>query len=194
MVSCNSSGLDEILEDAKVVALYGQRAGRLRSGQLFEAIAAFESLPAPRSWAAPETVALQQALNQAVAEIAPTTLADIKRKDPFAAKDKKDIVKRASLIAFSILLMVITAGFTTLYNTGSELAILLEDIHRSEPAEKMAAIARQWKSAKADAEANETYFRMLDDLRELVAAAASLITTPETCGSSKPDLFEESRR
>lgn len=163
-----NDGLDEILEDAKRVARYGQRAGRLRSPQLFEAIAAFEAPPA-KGWSAPEAVALQQALNQAAMDIAPTTLNDIRRKDPFAPHTKADRRQRIGLIVFSILLMVVTAYFTILYNRGSDLALQLESIDRSRPAEKMAAVAREWRSAKIeeDGTSSETYYKMLDELREL---------------------------
>ncbi len=176
MVADMSNGLDEILADAKIMAQYGQRAGRLKSAQLFEAIAAFESIQF-RSWKAPEAVALQQALTQAAADIAPTTLSDIKRRDPFGPKDPKDFFRTGFLIAFSIVLMVATAYFTVLYNRGSELAILLQDIDKSKPAEKMAAVAREWNSAKFDDGASsETYFKMLDELRGLDARVKTYLS------------------
>lgn len=161
-----SNTLDDMLDDAKILADYGWRSGQLKDARLFEAIAAFENLGS-RTWKAPETANLQDALNEAVVSIAPTTLSDIKRRNPFAASTRPETVKRIALIAFSILLMVLTARFTILYNTGVELAAQLDEINEARPAEKMAAVARQWLSAKDEAGTNETYYRMLDELREL---------------------------
>jgi hypothetical protein len=163
--------LNELLADAKLAAAYGQRIGKLRSTDIFEAIAAFQALSA-KSWASREAVALQTALNQAIVDIAPTTLLDLREKDPFNPKNKQSLARRYSLIAMSILLMGITAFFTVLYNQGTDLIARLENVDKSRPSEKMAAVAREWQQAKFEdggkpAEAGETYYKMLDELREL---------------------------
>ena len=82
--------LDELLADARLTAAYGQRAGKLRSPHIFEAIAAFEALP-QKSWSSREAVALQKALNQAIVDIAPTTLLDIREKDPLNPANKQNL-------------------------------------------------------------------------------------------------------
>ena len=161
--------LEELLADAKLTAAYGQRSGRLRSGDIFEAIRAFEALPT-KSWSSAEAVALQKAFNQAVADIAPTTLLDIRENDPFNPNNKQSLSRRYSLIAMSILFMGITAYFTVLYNQGTELIARLESIDKNKPSEKMAAVAREWRLAKfegKESDAGETYYKMLDELREL---------------------------
>ncbi|MER8394926.1 hypothetical protein NKH10_23895 [Mesorhizobium sp. M1340] len=161
--------LEELLVDAKLTAAYGQRAGRLRSGDIFEAIRAFESL-STKSWSSSEAVALQKAFNQAVAEIVPTTLLDIRDNDPFNPNNKQSLGRRYGLICASILLMGITAYFTVLYNQGTELIARLESVDKNKPSEKMAAVAREWRLAKfegQESDAGETYYKMLDELREL---------------------------
>lgn len=172
--------LDELLADAKLTAAYGQRAGKLRSTDIFQAIAALEALPA-RSWSSGEAVALQKALNQAVADIAPTTLLDLREKNPFDPENKQSVLRRFALILVSILLMGVAAFFTVLYDRGAELIARLENVDKSKPSEKLAAVAREWRQANFEAgdkpaDASETYYKMLDELqaldREVKAALA----------------------
>ena len=160
-----SDPLDDMLADAKILADYGWRSGQLQDSRLFEAIAAFETLGA-RSWKSPETAVLQHALNDALVSIAPTTLSDVKLRNPFMESSRRENLTRVALIAFSILLMIFTARFTILYNNGVELAGQLDRINEARPSEKMAAVARQWKEA-GDTAPTETYYRLLDELRDL---------------------------
>ncbi|PDT50841.1 MULTISPECIES: hypothetical protein [Sinorhizobium] len=160
--------LTSLLNDAKLIASYSQRAGRLRNAELLDAIRTYENLTV-KTWGASETVALQQAVNQAIGQLHPISLLDLRRNNPFDEQTTGDSVRRYVLIAASILLMAITAYFTVLYNRGTELVSLVEKINGDHPAEKMAAVAREWRSAKFDSDKNsaETYYKMLDELRQL---------------------------
>jgi hypothetical protein len=170
MSEVSQDDLEELLADAKLTAAYGQRSGRLRSGEaIFDAIRSFDALSV-KTWSSAEAVALQKAFNQAVADIAPTTLLDIRDNNPFNANNKQNLVRRYWLISASIVMMAITAYFTVIYNQGTELIARLESVDRSKPSEKMAAVAREWRLAKfegQESDAGETYYKMLDELRDL---------------------------
>lgn len=185
-------GLEEFLGDAKRVASYGARAGKLRNSDLFSAINAVESSPT-RSWSSPEMVSLQTALNQAVVDIAPATIRDLQNGDPFTTETSKNT--RYTLLAISLVLMVVTAYFTVLYNRGTELISRLEQIDASRPAEKMGAIARTWKSAvpgklpgEASGAASETYYKLLDEVRDLDNKVKTYVLEYEEFNKNSPGL------
>lgn len=185
-------GLDEFLADARRVASYGARAGKLRNSDLFWAINAVEALPA-RVWSAPEMVTLQTALNQAVADIAPATIRDLQVSDPFTTLTSKRT--RYTLLAISLILMVVTAYFTVLYNRGTELLSRLDQIDASHPAEKMGAVARTWKTAAPgklaggdDGAANETYYKLLDEVRDLDNKVKTYVLEYEEFNNDSPGL------
>ncbi|MBY5774226.1 hypothetical protein HFN63_29700 [Rhizobium leguminosarum] len=164
-------GFDALLEDAKLVASYGARAGKLRNSDLFAAIKAIETSPS-KTWTTAEAVGLHAALNQAIADIAPATLRDLQSSDPFTTQASRKT--RFLLLAISLMLMVVTGYFTVLYNRGTELISRLEQIDASRPAEKMGAVARTWTTATPDkisgketGAASETYYKLLDEVREL---------------------------
>lgn len=69
--------LDQLLEDAILVAAFGQRAGKLSDIYLFEAIQRAKANP-ELGWHSPEVVGLQSSLNDASRAIQPVTLTDLK--------------------------------------------------------------------------------------------------------------------
>ena len=173
--------LARILSDAKLVAAYGQRAGRLQDSDLVLAIAGVESMAAPR-WDSKEVVTLEVALNRAIQIIAPVTLFDLKSGwDPFQ-RQSQGWVSRDSLSTFafaclSLLMMVVAAYYTQLYSRGGVLLTALKQIEDARPGEKVGQVVRSLLGAQqliqrsfASGEyqlVNETYFRLLDELHEL---------------------------
>ncbi|MGO7171387.1 hypothetical protein AB9F47_30505 [Rhizobium leguminosarum] len=164
------NGLEELLSDAKTIAAYGARAGRLRNSDLFNAIRNFEATSS-KAWGTAEATNLLSAVNQATNDIVPATLLDLRTSNPFAS-EQKNKTARYILIALSIMLMALTAQCTIFYNRGAELVTRLVQINQDKPAEKMGAIARSWRAANleksVDGEiAGETYYQLLDEVREL---------------------------
>lgn len=165
------NGLEEFLSDAKTIAGYGARAGRLRNSDLFNAIRNFEA-SSSKAWGTAEATNLLSAVNQATNDILPATLLDLRTSNPFASDPKSNKTARYILIALSIMLMALTAQCTIFYNRGAELVTRLVQINEDKPAEKMGAIARSWRAANleksVDGEiAGETYYQLLDEVREL---------------------------
>jgi hypothetical protein len=168
--------LDELLADAKLVAVYGQRAGCLKDDALFSAIAAAEALPA-KSWAAREVIDLQVALNAATQAILPTTLVDLKSGwSPFTGRRWLPS-RTVSFVLLSILLMVL-AGYTTfIHNQGAALLGALQALQSEQPERKFGQLERQLLNAQTQIFAadkpdetslsREAYFEMLDDLRDI---------------------------
>lgn len=156
-----------LLEDAKRVAAYGSRAGKLVDSDLPLAIRRVE-VSADKTWGSAEIETLQLALGKAVAQIAPATVLELRNRDPFSA-GSRDRVMHYLLIVISLLLMGFTAYSTNIYYFGTELNARLEQIEAARPAEKMGAVARSWK-AGGDTEkpgASETYYKLLDEVRDL---------------------------
>lgn len=113
------SAITELLEDAKMVAMHGARAGTLPDGApLFKAIKAAEAATPAFNWGSDEAVALQRALSQAIRSIRPVTLHDLKsgwRVDrPSGTKDDK--IRNSTLKWFLVLataaVMAICADLT----------------------------------------------------------------------------------
>lgn len=207
----------DLLSDAKLVAAYGQRAGRLLDAALFSAIADAETVDDLR-WSSPQTVALQSAMNKAVQAIAPTTLVDLKSGwDPFVGQGKTRLSKYAFVIV-SLLLMMIVAYYTQLYNHGSTLLTGLQKIDDAHPAEKVGQVLRELIGAQQQLRnsldggenlvASESYFHQLDDLHDLDQRMSfllpmayafnyetdhplSLLSAPMSSGP-KPDLKSQS--
>lgn len=71
--------IQDLLSDAKLVADYGVRSGRLgRQAALFEAIRAAAAKEPNLDWSSQETVALQEELGQTIAAVYPVTLPDLR--------------------------------------------------------------------------------------------------------------------
>lgn len=161
----------DLIDDARRVAAYGQRTGRLTDGNLIYALAATEAKDeASRVWNDPAIIALQTALNRGVAAIYPTTLADLhdenwkpfRRRPTFSAGN-------FFFVFFALLLMAVTAYWTVQYNKGAEITLGIQQLSKEEPRAAIGAIVRQLLRAKADAGGttilpDEPYFTLIDQL------------------------------
>lgn len=166
--------LEKLLEDAKRVAAYGQRSGRLRDNELTSAIAAVHRMSAPLQWRDPEAVALQSALDRAINNIAPTTLADLNDADwePFSPK-RSDQARRTQLgfIVFSLVLLLFTGFSTVVYNKGAAIVSEIDKLLVDEPRAAIATIVRQLNSnpailaASTEVAADETYTSLIEQLQ-----------------------------
>lgn len=97
--------LRRLIDDAILVASFGQRAGALGDGALFSAIQAVEE-EKDATWASKKVVALQTALNDAINAIAPVTLVDLRTGwDPFGPRTNKH--RLASLLRYVYVLLAI---------------------------------------------------------------------------------------
>jgi hypothetical protein len=173
--------LDELIADAKLVAAYGQRSGRLRDNELISAIAAIDKIPSP-SWNEPTAVALQSALDRAINNISPTTLGDLKDKnwDPFAPSAARGTQRRQiAFVVFSLLLMFITGYSTLVYNRGSSVVSAIEQLMSDQPRSAVNTIVRQLATSVATPQTvasttgdttttatvpGESYFTLIEDL------------------------------
>lgn len=164
--------LDELLDDAKRVAAYGQRTGRLRDTKLITAIAAVEGLP-QRSWSAPEVVALQTATNAAMQAISPTNLADLRGSwNPFQAKGTG---KQFLFVVATLGLMVLTALATFEYNRGVNLLKGVESLQTDNPRAEIGSIIRQLMTVDTSTDPHkqqwtrleEPHYALLDRLHEI---------------------------
>lgn len=170
-------GLQYLLDDARSVGLYGSRAGKLTSPAIFLAIANFERLQR-KTWSDPETLALQSALAQAVADIAPVTIIDLRLNNPFA-EENRNRRKKYLLIAVSIILMAITAHLTIIYNQHKNFVERAATLREANPETKLGVVARIWQGAnitKGTMPA-ETYFEKLEEVRQLNRQALELTTS-----------------
>jgi hypothetical protein len=171
--------LDELLDDAKLVASYAQRTGRLRDQSLLRAIGTVEALP-KRTWNDKAVIQLQSSLSSNVRAIAPTTLIELRKRNPFA----KVPVERRRIgpfdanvyFVFASLLMMVTAAWYTLqYNVGAVATVELERIGQDHVKEEIGLVVRQILAADEKiVEANqgdpiedgEPYFIMVETLRD----------------------------
>lgn len=184
-------GLGFLLEDAKSVALYGSRSGKLTSATIFLAISRFEQAP-QKTWSAPETANLQTALAQAVADIAPVTLVDLRLNNPFSRGHQKSW-KRYVLICISILLMALTAHLTVTYNKQKDFVSRVAQLRAENPYSKLGTVARAWRDATAsnDAKPTEAYFIMLDEIRSIDRVTKELTYISEDLKKPWYELLEE---
>lgn len=166
--------LDELLDDAKRVAAYGQRTGRLRDPQLISAIAAVERLP-ERTWAAPEIVMLQSSINAALQAISPTNLADLRGSwNPYQSNATG---KQFLFVVATLLLMMVTALTTFEYNRGVTLLKGVESLQKDDPRAEIGAIIRQLLAVndaaaeqaipQTEAALDEPHFALIDRLHEI---------------------------
>jgi hypothetical protein len=99
--------LDQLLEDAILVAAFGQRAGKLSDSSLFEAIQRAKANP-KLGWHSPEVASLQSSLNDASRAIHPVTLIDLKYGwNPFVKRPSFFRRLSPSRILFIVLAFVL---------------------------------------------------------------------------------------
>ena len=99
--------LEELLEDAILVAAFGQRAGRLSDSSLFEAIQRAKANP-ELGWHSREVVDLQSSLSDAIRAIRPVTLIDLRSGwNPFTKQPNLFRRLSPSRIFFIVLAFVV---------------------------------------------------------------------------------------
>ena len=170
----SASLLRELLDDARRVAAYGQRTGRLTDSNLFYALAATEAKGGQIQWDDPAVISLQTALNRAIASIYPTNIADLRDDSwkPFARRSVTSAGQFAFVI-FSLILMGVAAYWTVQYNQGTEIIRGVQQLQKEEPRAAIGSIVRQLLRTKAAAQAgggtvvilpDEPYFGLIDRL------------------------------
>lgn len=172
----SASLLQELLDDARRVAAYGQRTGRLTDSNLFYALAATEAKGGQIQWDDPAVISLQTALNRAIASIYPTNIADL-RDDSWKPFARRSVTSPGQFIfvIFSLILMGIAAYWTVQYNQGAEIIRGVQQLQKEEPRAAIGSIVRQLLRAKAEAQAqasgstivflpDEPYFGLIDRL------------------------------
>jgi hypothetical protein len=106
--------LRTLIEDAKLVALYGQRSGMLSGAALPLALQNITALPDP-DWSHAEASQLQAALATALAEIRPVTLINLRSGwDPFVPRAPSiwDYAKKVLFLAAALILIFYCASLT----------------------------------------------------------------------------------
>lgn len=105
--------VEELLEDAHLVASFGQRSGLLKSSDLFKAIQQAEEEKATLSWASPAAMQLQSAVNAAIPDIAPISLLNLREGfNPYNPVKKHAKRLRLTLIGSALLLLSVGAHFS----------------------------------------------------------------------------------
>lgn len=131
----------DLVDDALLVAKYGQRSGRFKDGTLFSAIQKVMADP-NIDWGNQEAVELQTALNDAIQCIHPVTLIDLKKWNPYAPDKLTDAnAARSSyyFVAFAIILIFICAYCTNTYKS----AVSLIASNQTEKVTKQTAILNE---------------------------------------------------
>jgi hypothetical protein len=110
----------DLLADAKLVADYGVRSGRLgKEATLFDAIRTAAAQESALGWKSPETVLLQKELGQAISLIYPVTLPDLRagwRGDvtymPGFWRRTADVLKKGVVVCATAYLIYLCASLT----------------------------------------------------------------------------------
>lgn len=132
--------LTDLLNDAKIVAAYAERAGLLKSTALPEAISSVEKLDT-LSWGEPVVVKLQTELNATMRDLAPTTMHDLKgRAAPFSGSE----VTRYSVgfvICWAIIILFVALG-TMSHNYGVSIVKSLEELEGGNSGQRIEDLVR----------------------------------------------------
>ncbi len=167
-----------LLADAKSVALFGQRTGRLKGNALPCAIAAAER-KTQLTWLDDEAVKLQEALNLAVGNIAPVTLLHLRSGwNPFVSSRGKlirRVLKCGTYILISAILMIAAAITTFILDKGASIIRPLESLATMDPSSRISHLQRQilrginndGRDAADNVVMNEAYFGSVDELRRI---------------------------
>ena len=172
-MSSTQNLLDELVADARRVAAYGQRTGRLKDNELISSIWAVDNLN-PATWKAPEVATMQAAMNRALQVIYPTSLVDLRSNwDPF---DKRRTLGPLLFVLATLALMFITAVATFEYDRGVGLLKGIEALEKDDPRAEIGSIARQLIALNAAAKAaegqsfsliDEAHFALIDRLHQI---------------------------
>lgn len=129
--------LADLLQDAILVAGYGQRAGCLRDNSLFSAIQKVSSSQ-EKDWNSPDVVELQSALNQAIQDIYPVTLIDLNSGwNPFKNKEdgvgiRRHFNMRLAFVVGAVSMLFLCGYYTIWSNRAASLLIELADAKESQ--------------------------------------------------------------
>lgn len=134
--------LGTLLADAKIVALYVQRAGLLNDTLLPAAIADVDKLPT-RSWHDPAVVQLQTALHKTMAALAPTTLQDLKGPGAPFSNSVWFVAQSIGFMIISILMVVVAGGLTLSYNQGTALIQSMQQLQDNKAEERLSGLIRE---------------------------------------------------
>lgn len=134
--------LDNLIADAKIVALYVQRAGVLNDPLLPAAIADVDRL-ATKTWRDPEVVQLQTALHQTMSALAPTTLQDLKGHGAPFSNSIWLVSQSIGFMILSILMVAIAGGLTLSYNQGTTLIQSMQQLQESKAEERLSGLIRE---------------------------------------------------
>jgi hypothetical protein len=121
--------LDRLIDDAKLVASFGQRAGVFQDSALFSAIQSVESDDGA-DWGSKNVVALQASLNSAIKAITPVTLVDLRAGwDPFYPD--APLAKIMSFLRFGYVilavLLIVSAVHYTQWLKRAEAVIIVQE-------------------------------------------------------------------
>lgn len=117
-----------LIEDAKLVAIYGQRSGSLSGSTLAVALHNVAVLENP-GWGNTETTKLQNALSTALDEIRPVTLIDLRSGwDPFTPgkSSRRDAITKWFLLSLALVLIVFCGSLTIWQKKGQQLLAEME--------------------------------------------------------------------
>lgn len=147
--------LEELIDDAILVASFGQRSGRFADNDLFAAIRAARANP-DLDWSSEETVGLQSALNKAVRMIQPVTLIDLRSGwNPFR-RPKESLRSRTNWMVMAFIvgtsLLILACGYYTVWY---QHAAALIDRVGEQKAEKQSEVIYEIMNAMATIRAGD---------------------------------------
>ncbi len=170
-----SGDITEIIEDGRLVALYGMRSGRLAEAPaLVKAISDLEAKAVAGADATSEIQQLVGQLTASVAKIAPITLIDLRhRRDPFdPAYQPKLRGLQVWFSIVSILLLILSGSFSIYASQKTEAVAAIADATSAHAQERYVKVwnlhKKSPKNGGTSVPANEDILeQQLSDLREL---------------------------
>ncbi len=166
-------GLDllaELIDDARLVAAYGQRTGRLTDFELVSAVGAIDKLERP-SWGDPAVLGLQAALNRALQDIHPVLVSDLRDPlwDPFKPSEHwYERWPQMLFAVFALLLLALTSWSTLNYDRGTSLIAEINELIRTSPRGTVQAGVRKLLTADIYSEDYYTAVGSLKDLQDRI--------------------------
>jgi hypothetical protein len=120
-----NSTITQLLADAELVALYGQRSGKLSDTKLAVAIQQAHQVQPGLEWGSAAAVDLQTALSEAIRVIEPVTLVDLHNWNPFdaaaEASEQRSNMTRVGFVTIAVILMLCCGYYTIWYKTATQL-------------------------------------------------------------------------
>ena len=132
--------LVEMLDDAKIVAAYVQKAGLLKTTALPEAISAVENLPV-LSWGSPAVVRLQTELNATMHDLAPTTVDDLRGASAPFGGSQRTLYNIAFVLFWAVMIFFVALG-TLSHNYGVAIVRSLEELQDNNTGQRIEELVR----------------------------------------------------